>query len=90
MRDEGLSAPLFLKNFPRQVALILPMSGDFQREGESILHGFLSAHYSLNKRNIGASKIRIYDTQKFQTSEEAYDQAVNEGADFVVGPLLQN
>ena len=90
MRDEGLSAPLFLKNFPRQVALILPMSGDFQREGESILHGFLSAHYSLNQRNIGASKIRIYDTQKFQTSEEAYDQAVNEGADFVVGPLLQN
>ena len=90
MRDEQLSAPLFLENFPNQIALLLPMSGEYQREGESILHGFLSAHYSLNQNNIGAKKIKIYDTQKFLTSEIAYSQAVNEGADFVVGPLLPN
>ena len=90
MRDEQLSAPLFLENFPNQIALLLPMSGEYQKEGESILHGFLSAHYSLNQNNIGAKKIKIYDTQKFLTSEIAYSQAVNEGADFVVGPLLPN
>ncbi len=90
MRDEQLSAPLFLENFPNQIALLLPMSGEYQREGESILYGFLSAHYSLNQNNIGAKKIKIYDTQKFLTSEIAYSQAVNEGADFVVGPLLPN
>ena len=36
------------------------------------------------------NKIRIYDTQKFQNSESAYNQAIEDGADFVVGPLLQD
>ena len=30
----------YLENFPEQVALLLPLSGDYKREGESIQNGF--------------------------------------------------
>lgn len=91
MRDQELLAPnYYLENFPEQVALLLPLSGDYKREGESIQNGFLGAHYSLGKNTPKINKIRIYDTQKFQNSESAYNKAIEDGADFVVGPLLQD
>jgi|TARA_B110000914_G_scaffold226506_1_gene252319 outer membrane PBP1 activator LpoA protein len=91
MRDQKLLAPnYYLENFPEQVALLLPLSGDYKREGKSIQNGFLSAHYSLSNNEPRINKIRIYDTQKFQNSESAYNQAIEDGADFVVGPLLQD
>jgi len=91
MRNQELLAPTYnLKDFPDQVALLLPLSGDYKREGESIQNGFLGAHYSLSGNKQGIKKIKIYDTQKFQDSVAAYDQALEDGADFVVGPLLQD
>ena len=90
MRNDQLKSPTFnLKRFPDQVALLLPLSGTYKREGESILNGFLSAHYSLNKDNQVINNINVYDTQKYNNIEEAYDLAVQEGAKFIVGPLLQ-
>ena len=90
MRDQELLAPTYnLEDFPDQVALLLPLSGDYKREGESIQNGFLSAHYSLGDGKQGIKKIKIYDTQEFQDTVAAYDQALEDGADFVVGPLLQ-
>ena len=90
MRDQELLAPTYnLEDFPDQVALLLPLSGDYKREGESIQNGFLSAHYSLSDGKQGIKKIKIYDTQEFQDTVAAYDQALEDGADFVVGPLLQ-
>ena len=91
MRDQELLAPTYnLEDFPDQVALLLPLSGDYKREGESIQNGFLSAHYSLSDDEQGIKKIKIYDTQEFQDTVAAYDQALEDGADFVVGPLLQD
>lgn len=91
MRDQELLAPTYnLEDFPDQVALLLPLSGDYKREGESIQNGFLSAHYSLSDDKQGIKKIKIYDTQEFQDTVAAYDQALEDGADFVVGPLLQD
>ena len=91
MRDQELLAPTYnLEDFPDQVALLLPLSGDYKREGESIQNGFLSAHYSLSDGKQGIKKIKIYDTQEFQDTVAAYDQALEDGADFVVGPLLQD
>ena len=44
---------------------------------------------ALSVRNGLYKKIKIYDTQEFQDTVAAYDQALEDGADFVVGPLLQ-
>ena len=91
MRDASLSSPtLDLDEFPNRVALLLPLSGQYKREGESVLIGFLSAHYSLMRSNQKIQSINIYDTQLYDNAKDAYDQAVNEGAEFIIGPLLQD
>lgn len=91
MRDANLTSPtLDLDEFPKRVALLLPLSGEYKREGESVLIGFLSAHYSLMSSNQKIQSINVYDTQSYDNVKDAYDQAVNEGAEFIVGPLLQD
>ena len=91
MRDASLSSPtLDLDEFPNRVALLLPLSGQYKREGESVLIGFLSAHYSLMRSNQKIQSINIYDTQSYDNAKDAYDEAVNEGAEFIIGPLLQD
>ena len=91
MRDANLTSPtLDLDEFPKRVALLLPLSGEYKREGESVLIGFLSAHYSLMSSNQKIQSINVYDTQSYDSAKDAYDQAVNEGAEFIVGPLLQD
>ena len=91
MRDASLSSPtLDLDEFPNRVALLLPLSGQYKREGESVLIGFLSAHYSLMRSNQKIQSINIYDTQSYDNVKDVYDQAVNEGAEFIIGPLLQD
>ena len=91
MRDANLTSPtLDLDEFPKRVALLLPLSGEYKREGESVLIGFLSAHYSLMTSNQKIQSINVYDTQSYDSVRDAYDQAVNEGAEFIVGPLLQD
>ena len=91
MRDANLTSPtLDLDEFPKRVALLLPLSGEYKREGESVLIGFLSAHYSLMSSNQKIQSIDVYDTQSYDSAKDAYDQAVNEGAEFIVGPLLQD
>ena len=91
MRDANLTSPtLDLDEFPKRVALLLPLSGEYKREGESVLIGFLSAHYSLMSSNQKIQSINVYDTQSYDSAKDAYDQAVNEGAEFIVGPLLRD
>ncbi len=90
MRDASLSSPrLDLDDFPNKVALLLPLSGEYKREGESVLIGFLSAHYSLISSDRKIQSVNVYDTQSYESIIDAYDKAVDEGAEFVIGPLLQ-
>ena len=40
MRDANLTSPtLDLDEFPKRVSLLLPLSGEYKREGESVLIG---------------------------------------------------
>ena len=90
MRDANLiPASQNLKKFPNKIAILLPLSGDYQRQGESVLNGFLGAHYSLSPENQEVENISVYDTQKYEDVKDAYDEAVTDGAKFIVGPLLQ-
>ena len=66
-----------------KIALLLPMRGALREAAEAVRDGFISAWY-----NSGAdrSPIRIYEANSLNI-EQAYAQAVAEGADFIVGPL---
>lgn len=79
-----------LLDYPRQVALLLPLSGRTGRTGEAIQNGFLGAYFA-TVAGFGESQIvRVYDVDVEGSASAAYSTAVADGAEFVVGPLVRN
>ncbi|HID50003.1 MAG TPA: penicillin-binding protein activator [Chromatiales bacterium] len=70
---------------PDRIALLLPLSGKYAKAGEAIRDGFVAAYYSRDPES--AQTIRIYDTSAEPNVLALYQQAVDDGAGFVVGPL---
>ncbi len=68
----------------RQLALLLPLQGAYGEAGAVIRDGFLAAWYNTAQHN--TPPVLIYDTGAGNLVE-IYQQAVNEGAQMVVGPL---
>lgn len=85
--DETLSA-LANNPAPQQIAILLPQDGAFGASGQTIREGFLNAYY--NNTEKGKQRIKFYDTNSTRNLPALYTQALNEGADFVVGPLSKN
>lgn len=71
--------------YPEQVALLLPLSGRQQSNGIAVRDGFLAA--AMQQPAERRPSVRIYDTASNVTA--AYQQAIADGAKFVVGPLLK-
>ncbi|MDP3267821.1 MAG: penicillin-binding protein activator [Legionella sp.] len=71
---------------PKQVALLLPLSGPLSGPGNAIKEGFMAA---FKANNADATKVKLYDTDKSEIVG-LYEQAISEGADYVVGPLTKN
>jgi len=71
---------------PDHIALLLPLSGTFAKASDAIRDGFIAAYYSQSsERN---QTIKIYDTSNpLKSFTDIYQQAVNEGAQFIIGPL---
>jgi outer membrane PBP1 activator LpoA protein len=69
---------------PRQVALLLPLQ---EQAGRAIQEGFLSAYYQSIEANHGAPIIKFYDSSGVTNIYPLYDEALNDGADLVIGPL---
>ncbi len=71
--------------YPDRVALLLPLSGKFAKAGEAIRDGFLAAYFT--KRPNKQQQIRIYDATDDAKINEIYQLAIDDGAEFVIGPL---
>ncbi|USQ13747.1 penicillin-binding protein activator [Legionella lytica] len=71
---------------PKQVALLLPLSGALQGPGTAIRDGFIAAQ----KNNPAGAAIRIkdYDTSKGDVVS-LYQSAIADGANYIVGPLTK-
>jgi len=78
-----------LLDFPRQIALLLPLSGSNATAGKAIQNGFFGAYFSAVAGLQDAQQIRVYDVNDSGGARQAYTLAVDEGAEFVVGPLLR-
>ena len=74
-----------LADFPRQIALLLPLSTTARENALAIRDGFLAAHMAARRDAL----VRIYDTGQ-EGATAAYVRAQIDGADFIVGPLLRN
>lgn len=75
--------------YPKQIALLLPLSGTHKKAAEAIRDGFLTRYYSNSQFQLAKPSIRIYDTTAVTDMKHLYLQAVEEGAQFVIGPLMK-
>ena len=79
-----------LLEYPRNIALLLPLSGRTAGAGKAIQNGFLGAYFASAGGLDDRQSIRIYDVNSEGGPGAAYMAAVEDGAEFVVGPLLRN
>jgi len=73
---------------PAQIALLLPLTGKIAQPARAVRDGFLAAYYR-EQSNSHTSSVRVYDVDSTSVSE-VYQQAISDGADFVVGPLAKD
>lgn len=71
---------------PRQIALLLPQTGPYSASGQAVRDGFLHAYYA-NHGN--RPRLKFYDTAAAQSMPALYQQALTDGADFIIGPLTR-
>lgn len=78
---------------PDNIAVLLPLSGRFSRQGQAIQVGLLHAYYEQQKQIIDAElpvpKLHFFDTQ-VSNGEQLADQLKQADIDFVIGPLMKN
>ena len=78
-----------LLDYPRQIALLLPLSGSAASAGQAVQNGFLGAYFATASGLDDRQSVRIYDVNAEGGASAAYAAAVADGAEFVVGPLLR-
>lgn len=78
------------ENRPKQVALLLPVSGRLADYGKAIRDGFMAS--MLHTRSMGGTVpvLRQYDTASDANITKLYEKAVTDGADLVIGPLRKS
>lgn len=79
-----LDLSLLWEQRPRQIALLLPIQ---QPAGLAIQEGLLSAYYLALEETREVPGITVYDTSNASDISPLYNQALEEGADLIIGPL---
>jgi outer membrane PBP1 activator LpoA protein len=74
---------------PQKIALLLPLQGQYAASAQAIRNGFLAAYYYDKQNNSSVPDVVVLDTS-MQNVRSVYDQAVAQGANFVVGPLTKD
>ena len=76
---------------PSKVALLLPLQDQYEVPSYTLLEGFMGAYYEFmaNNASADAPEIRVYDTSR-QSIQRAYNNAVEDGAEMVIGPMRQS
>lgn len=93
---EHPARPLFLERlraqwkeyetYPGQIAVLLPLTGKYSVAAEAVLDGLLAVYYQDTAADRPA--LRLYDVgERPGDVWSIYSQAVQEGAQFVLGPL---
>jgi outer membrane PBP1 activator LpoA protein len=72
----------------KQIAILLPLSGRTGESAAAIRDGIMAAYY---QDELETPELRFYDTGgNPQSIGSVYQQAVEDGAEFVLGPLLKD
>lgn len=75
---------------PTRVALLLPTSGNLASAGTAIREGFFAAYADSSRNHMPRPPVRVYDSAGTTAGAiKAYQQAVDDGAQLVIGPLTR-
>lgn len=75
---------------PARVALLLPNSDGLAFAGSAIREGFFAAYFQSADTHAPRATVRVYDSGGNAASAiKAYNQAVSDGAQLVIGPLAR-
>lgn len=74
---------------PQHIAVLLPHGGPYDSLAQTVREGFLNAYYA-NLKRVGQQSVKFYDTRSTKNIAALYQQAVAEGADFIIGPLVKD
>jgi uncharacterized protein len=85
--DDLLSESTVAVDYPAQVALMLPLGGRQQAAATAVRDGFLSAYFQQEVAQ--RPRVRIYDVTSLDVGS-AVLRALDEGAQFIVGPLTKD
>ncbi|MDG1475449.1 MAG: penicillin-binding protein activator [Porticoccaceae bacterium] len=73
-----------------KIAILLPLQGHYKSPSNTFLSGFMEAFYGLYKQNnLITPQVRIQDTSIISI-EQAYNNAIIEGADVIIGGIRQS
>lgn len=70
----------------KRIALLLPSKGPHASAAKTIREGFFAAYY---KNNTKDSSVKVFDTGEGSQIQEAYQQAIADQSDFIIGPLTK-
>jgi outer membrane PBP1 activator LpoA protein len=72
---------------PRQVAVLLPLSGNLGGPAAAVRDGILASYYD-SPDHLRSSHLRFYDIGADPLAiQDTYNRAVQDGAEFIIGPL---
>jgi hypothetical protein len=78
-----------LTSFPPKIAVLLPLTGNYQSPSDAVRDGLMAAYYQVGGSN--PPSITIYDSGTSAASAlAAYQKAVSDGANMVIGPLTKD
>lgn len=74
---------------PKKVALIVPLTGRFANVGGAIRDGFLAGYFQTRQQSGELPEVKVYDSANGDSMEQIYQNAMLDGVEMVVGPLLK-
>ncbi len=74
---------------PLSIALLLPTTGAHEKAGKAIKSGFMTAYYQQQNSFYAPTRINTYNTDNTNI-QALYHQAVADGANVIIGPLIKS
>jgi uncharacterized protein len=72
----------------KNIAILLPFQGKLANPAKAIRDGILASHFQSTLAD--TLQLRFYDTSRDTPIQNLYQQAIDNGAEFIIGPLAKN
>lgn len=83
-------SPTSLSSFhANHIALLLPLTGNHSSSAQAIRDGFIASLALAHNNGAMAPRVEVIDTLEDRNISGAYNEAIQNGADLIIGPLTK-